>query len=312
MTVLPISTVEPSTHKFRTIVEARDLGYHIPETYVVIPPVEGDSSFFESLEDCEWLIRPSVNEDKVGTKGGICSRRVIKRVLENVLSYCEDGAQIILQKYIQSDKAGIMVSASEVYIETINGANFGLTRAGLCPSTYTFGNGLRSDNIVVQPKKFIMNRAKYVEVPCNEESTLSKELVDALIEMAADFRSKIIEWCWKDTTLYFLEYWKIPEVKKDLVRGRISLPGSGTNDILVLPNANIEYYPLAMRARGIISKTGGYLSHLGIACLERGIPFVVADQKFREGEMVFVDGRTRNVTRAADCISMVSLLSTYP
>jgi phosphoenolpyruvate synthase/pyruvate phosphate dikinase len=89
-----------------------------------------------------------------------------------------------------------------------------------------------------------------------------------------------------------------------MIKGKISSVSDQQRDILLLPKADIKYTHLVLNSRGVIAKTGGYLSHLGITCREIGIPFVVSDEEFREGEMVFLDGEERKVTKLKDSVEL--------
>jgi len=278
--------------------EALKLGYNIPESYVIIPPIQDDFSFVSSLEDCDWLIRPSIEESRAGLRGGICRRQQILSSVNEVLRYHGKDVQLVLQKYIHSDRAGIMLSSDEVYIECVCGAGYGLTRAGIKPAVYQIKEGNITMSVIKQEKKYQMENAKIVENPCGEYSSLSKELLDELIKMSNDFKNKVIEWCSKGGQLYFLEYWNLTGTSNQAVKGRVTYVGrSGQFDILLLPNAAISFFPDVIRSRGVIARMGGYLSHLAINCYEKRIPFVISDDDYQEGELVFLDEKEKKVIR---------------
>jgi phosphoenolpyruvate-protein kinase (PTS system EI component) len=64
-----------------------------------------------------------------------------------------------------------------------------------------------------------------------------------------------------------------------------------------LPDARIDFYIDALKSKGVIAKVGGYLSHLAINCCEKEIPFIISDEKYQEGELVFLDENNKKVVR---------------
>jgi len=297
MTIKSISDVEPKTHKLRTLKEAYLLGYNIPETYSVSPPIQGDLDFINSLEDCNWLIRPSLKESKAGLEGVTCTRGGIRNGITDVLSRYGGDVELILQKYVQSDRAGIMLSSDGVYIESVCGSGFGLTRGGTLPSSYRIQKGDISAHIVRQEKKHQMLDGKIIEEKCGEYSSIPRKLLDELYKMSSDFREKLVDWCSEDEKLYFLEYWHIPEVLNKKVQGRITHLGSERYDILVLPDARIGFFLDAMKSKAVIVKAGGYLSHLAKNCCEQKIPFIISEEEYVDGELVFIDEKERRIVR---------------
>lgn len=302
MTITPISKIESKTHKLRTLKEALKFGYNIPESYLITPPVYNDTDFIASLKECVWLIRPSVKRSTSGLSGGTCKRNDILDTVTEVLEHHDKDVQLILQEYIHSDRAGIMLSSDDIYIESVCGSGFGLTRGGISPSIYSIREDDITADIVRQERQYQMRDGKMVEEECGECSDLSKSLLDQLYEMENDFRWKIVEWCSRHDKLYFLEYWNLTGNFNTSIRGKITHVGKEKYDILLIPNAHIKYFDDAKRARGVIAKIGGYLSHLGVNCLDKGIPFVVSNDEYRDGELVFLDRKEKKITRLSDVI----------
>lgn len=66
------------------------------------------------------------------------------------------------------------------------------------------------------------------------------------------------------------------------------------DDILVVPSTDPSWTVYMLKAKAIVTNTGGILSHAAIVARELGIPCVVgtrdATNKLEEGQRVFVDG----------------------
>jgi len=303
MTILPLSDITPKTHKLRTLKEAFTSGYKIPETYIIIPPTQGDLNFLNSLQDCTWLIRPSIKESKAGLYGAICRRDEIEDRVDDVLKHYNEEVDLILQVYIQSDLAGIMLSSDEVCIESVCGSGYGLTRGGIRPSTYKIKGNEVYTNVILQKKKYQMVKGRVTESQCNEFSDIPKKILNELIEMSDDFKEKIIDWCSKDEELYFLEYWPFIKKSDKMVQGTITnVNSNGEYDILVIPNADIKFYERALKSNGVISRIGGYLSHLAVICYEKNIPFIISNEEYKDGEVVFLDRDEKKVFRIGEAI----------
>jgi pyruvate,water dikinase len=75
------------------------------------------------------------------------------------------------------------------------------------------------------------------------------------------------------------------------------LPGDGY--ILVCPSTDPAWYPLFLRARGLVMETGGVLSHGAIAARELGLPAVAGlpevHRRLRTGQRLLLDGDTGRV-----------------
>jgi pyruvate,water dikinase len=65
-------------------------------------------------------------------------------------------------------------------------------------------------------------------------------------------------------------------------------------DILVVPFTDVSWTPLLIGVGGIVSETGGQLSHTSIVAREYGLPAVVnvkrATRIIRDGQTIRVDG----------------------
>jgi phosphoenolpyruvate synthase/pyruvate phosphate dikinase len=68
------------------------------------------------------------------------------------------------------------------------------------------------------------------------------------------------------------------------------LPG----DIIVCPSSNPSWVPVFTIAGGLVTNTGGILSHAALVAREFGLPAVVgvpdATTKIREGQTIEIDG----------------------
>ncbi|MGH2452208.1 MAG: PEP-utilizing enzyme [bacterium] len=86
-----------------------------------------------------------------------------------------------------------------------------------------------------------------------------------------------------------------------VVRGRVRVALSaddfeqvGAGDVLVCPSSNPSWVPLFGIIAGLITNTGGALSHAAVVAREFGVPAVVgtgeATRRLRDGQLVEVDG----------------------
>jgi pyruvate,water dikinase len=73
-------------------------------------------------------------------------------------------------------------------------------------------------------------------------------------------------------------------------------------DIMVCVMTTPAWTPLFALASGIVTETGGALSHPAITAREYGIPAVVALEgattRFKDGQLITVDGAAGTVTAA--------------
>ena len=86
--------------------------------------------------------------------------------------------------------------------------------------------------------------------------------------------------------------------KITLIRDIEDFPKAKEGDILVIPYSDISWTPLFLRAKGIISESGGMLSHSSIMAREYGIPAVVSVREAEnliDGTLVALDGEKGEV-----------------
>ncbi len=66
--------------------------------------------------------------------------------------------------------------------------------------------------------------------------------------------------------------------------------------IVVTPSTDTAWFPIFVKARGLIVETGGLLSHGSIITREFGLPAVAnipdATSRFHDGDLVLLDGST--------------------
>lgn len=78
----------------------------------------------------------------------------------------------------------------------------------------------------------------------------------------------------------------------------------GDGEIMVVATTDPGWMPLFLRAGGVVTEIGGYLSHGAIVARELGIPAVVnvesALQRLQDGDLVRLDGSRGSVTFIAD------------
>lgn len=91
-----------------------------------------------------------------------------------------------------------------------------------------------------------------------------------------------------------------------VVRGRVRVALSaddfewvGAGDVLVCPSSNPSWVPLFGIIAGLVTNTGGALSHAAVVAREFGVPAVVgtgeATRRLRDGQLVEVDGTAGEV-----------------
>jgi phosphohistidine swiveling domain-containing protein len=70
-------------------------------------------------------------------------------------------------------------------------------------------------------------------------------------------------------------------------------------DLLVAPFTDPGWTPLLNLAAGVVTETGGLLSHAAVICREYGLPAVLnvagATQLLRDGQRVRIDGENGHV-----------------
>ncbi|GAA0924048.1 PEP/pyruvate-binding domain-containing protein [Nonomuraea longicatena] len=88
-----------------------------------------------------------------------------------------------------------------------------------------------------------------------------------------------------------------------IVRGPGDFARVRPGDILVCPFTDPAWTPLLRIAAGVVTETGGVLSHAAIVAREHGIPAVLgvpgATSRLRDGTVITVDGTTGAVTATA-------------
>lgn len=77
----------------------------------------------------------------------------------------------------------------------------------------------------------------------------------------------------------------------------VSLPEKDSYDILFIQDASVQHFDDIRRAKGVVARNGGYLSHLGILANELNKPFIISDEDYKEGELVFLDHVGRKVIK---------------
>jgi phosphoenolpyruvate synthase/pyruvate phosphate dikinase len=81
--------------------------------------------------------------------------------------------------------------------------------------------------------------------------------------------------------------------KIHLIKVIEDFPKAKEGDILVIPYSDVSWTPLFIRAKGVISESGGMLSHSSIMAREYGIPAVVSvpeAMNLIDGTLVALDG----------------------
>jgi pyruvate,water dikinase len=72
-----------------------------------------------------------------------------------------------------------------------------------------------------------------------------------------------------------------------------------SGDVIVCPSSNPSWVPVFTLAAGLVTNTGGILSHAAVVAREFGLPAVVgtgdATVRIRDGRMVEIDGTTGSV-----------------
>ncbi|MFC7588449.1 PEP-utilizing enzyme [Nonomuraea antimicrobica] len=88
-----------------------------------------------------------------------------------------------------------------------------------------------------------------------------------------------------------------------IVRGPGDFARVHPGDILVCPFTDPAWTPLLRIAAGVITETGGVLSHAAIVAREHGIPAVLgipnATSRLHDDSTITIDGTTGTVTAAS-------------
>lgn len=85
-----------------------------------------------------------------------------------------------------------------------------------------------------------------------------------------------------------------------IVRGPSDFPAAQPGEIIVCPYTDPAWTPLFAIAAGVITETGGVLSHAAIVAREYGIPAILgvpdALRRIRDGQLIELDGAAGTIT----------------
>lgn len=81
--------------------------------------------------------------------------------------------------------------------------------------------------------------------------------------------------------------------------------GLDGSDIILLENCNVDIVPFIGKTSGILSRHGSYSSRLAMVCREMGVPFMICDRDFTEGDAIEIkNGEFAEEAAKADVITL--------
>jgi len=260
---------------------------------------------------------------------------------EHVNASSETAMAVLVQRLVDAEVSGVMFTPAEPGQRTRIEASWGLgpsvVEGTVTPDTYEVGtDGSITSAIADKPTRLDRDDTGIASSPVPQHQrtrpALSADTIAALASLGLAIAAILgapqdIEWAVSGDRLWILQARPItapvPALRTRtpatglsgtpgshgtatgparLLRGPADFPRAATGDIIVCPYTDPAWTPLFRVAAGVITETGGTLSHAAIVAREHGIPAVLgipnATNKIREGEIVTVNGTTGTVITA--------------
>lgn len=250
-----------------------------------------------------------------------------------------DGAEppaiaVIVQRHLDADVAGVMFTQLDgtTLIESSWGLGTSVVEGRVTPDSYQVVNGTVTRTIADKPTAIHRDGSSLAvrQVPPAQRRTPT--LTDATAVRLARLAGSVtalmgapqdIEWALTGQTPWLLQSRPItaqppaPATARAsltgipgshgtatgparVVRGPADFPTVHPGDILICPHTDPAWTPLLSIAAGVITETGGTLSHAAIVAREKNIPAVLAlhsaTTRIPNGTITTINGTTGEVT----------------
>ncbi|NIK61768.1 PEP/pyruvate-binding domain-containing protein [Kribbella shirazensis] len=218
---------------------------------------------------------------------------------------------VIVQRHLDADASGVMFTGpdGDAVIEASWGLGPSTVEGRITPDRYEITTGSVTRTIADKPTALHRDSSRLVTraVPAGRRRTptLSDETAVHLADLGQQIANLLgapqdIEWALTADHLWFLQTRPITaELPPSgnprsatltgtpgshgtatgparIVRGPSDFPTVRPGDILICPLTDPAWTPLLSIAAGVVTETGGILSHAAIIARERGIPAVLA------------------------------------
>ncbi len=261
------------------------------------------------------------------------SRAVYYRKM-NDLDYTAFSMAIVVQKMVDSDKSGVCYSdfsSKGILIESSFGLGEGITSGQVTPDRYFVSKEMEIKSKEVNKKNFAFTRdssGSLLVVKLKEEVSLRQVLSDYEINRVAELADNLekslgypveMEFAIEAKEIFILQVkpFSFEEISfeeevtkevllgiggsKEISKGNVlfikdlkDLEKISSSDVVVVNSLFSELIVPIQKAKGVISKYGGFSSYLGILCRQKNIPCVLGVEKcfekLREGEEITLDG----------------------
>ncbi|PZF80292.1 PEP/pyruvate-binding domain-containing protein [Jiangella anatolica] len=222
---------------------------------------------------------------------------------------------VIVQRLVEADVSGVLFTGDDVVIEASWGLGAGVVGGTVTPDAYRVG----ADGVVTRAATHQRGRPVLDDGTANALARLGRR-VEALLGGPQD-----VEWAIAGGELWLLQARPVtvappPPAPAATVAALTGTPASRgvatgparvidgpdgfgrvrAGDMLVCRFTDPAWTPLLRVAAGVVTETGGALSHAAIVARERRIPAVVgvdgATTRIRDGATITVDGAAGTVT----------------
>lgn len=235
---------------------------------------------------------------------------------------------VLIQRFVDADVSGVLFTGAPRVIEAVPGLGAPLVSGQITPDAWTLDD---TGIVAHRPGTYRRRLDRHGEqllntsLPERPRPCLDDPAVHTIDRLGRDIHRALgfdadVEWALRDGRLHTLQARPItapalpatsqgdgipasPGVATGptcVVRGPRDFHRFRLGDILVCRTTDPAWTPLFAHAAGVVTETGGLLSHAAIVARELGIPAVLsvpdATTRFPDGTRLIVDGATGAIT----------------